>query len=362
MAEDTVSASAEMLAALRPGMPARRVEEAMGSQWRAPAAFKGGVVDILQNTHGIVVRLDRDGVVGSIAYDWRFTEASVEGLSMGMALREAEAKLPSLEVGADIPMMRGVRLGTLKLPGGAIIRVKFTLERLNGISMNNAEAEYTEPTAPPYPEPTGEQGAPFADPNFKLVVLSSLLDAKALDLGRPEDLVAHVLKRPVDLEEEGYAPIDEVIDYLARYPLPASLLDQVKSIVLDGGNEIYSYPYYFWGGDDDMFDVSSLGGIEHCRNLKSLEAISMIDRLDIQQLAPLSKLEYLSISTSFDNLGALSNLEGLQRLRLLDDEVYAQAMTPGHPTRIQFEQLKARGIVVYVSPMTWQGERPTPYQ
>ncbi|MCO6406476.1 hypothetical protein GTW10_23665 [Aurantimonas endophytica] len=362
MAGDTMSASAEMLAGLRPGMSALRVEEAMGSEWRAPASYKGGVVDVLENTHGIVVRLDRDGLVGSITYDWRFTDASVEGVSMGMTLLEAEAKLPNLEVGADMPMMRGVRMGKLMLPGGAIMRVKFTLERVNGIWMDNPEAEYTEPTAPPYPEQTGEKGAPFADPNFKLVVLSSLLDAKALDLGRPEDLAAHVLKRPVDLEEEGYEPFDEVIDYLARYPLPASLLDEAKSIVLDGGNVIYRYPYYFWGGDDDMFDVSSLGGIEQCRNLRSLEAISMIDRLDIQQLAPLSKLEYLSISIPFDNLGALSNLEGLKRIRLLGDGVFAEAITPEHPTRILFERLKARGIEVYVSPMTWQGERPTPYQ
>ncbi|MER0240319.1 hypothetical protein [Fulvimarina sp. MAC8] len=362
MARDTAPASAEMLAALRPGMPALRVEDAMGSDWRAPASHKGGVVDVLENTHGIVVRLDRDGLVGSITYDWRFTDASVAGVKMGMALLEAEAEFPDLEVGADMPMMRGVRMGKLTLPDGAIMRVKFTLESVNEISMSNPEAEFTEPTAPPYPEPTGEKGAPFADSNFKLVVLSSLLDAKAIDLGRPEDLAAHVMERPVDIEEEGYDPIDEVSDYLARYPLSAGLLDQVESIVFAGGNEIYRYPYYFWDGEDDMFDVSDLDGIEHCRNLRSLMATSMIDKLDIRQLASLSKLEYVSISTAFNNLGALSELSGLKRLRLLGDEVYAQAMTPEHPTGILLQQLKTRGVAVYVSPMSWHGERPSPYQ
>ncbi|MEN3148868.1 hypothetical protein ABCW43_16310 [Neorhizobium sp. IRAMC:178] len=47
------------LAGLRPGMPISKVEEAMGSAWKPPAPHKGGKIDLLENSRGFVVWIDR---------------------------------------------------------------------------------------------------------------------------------------------------------------------------------------------------------------------------------------------------------------------------------------------------------------
>jgi hypothetical protein len=129
-------------------------------------------------------------------------------------------------------------------------------------------------------------------PNLKLAVLSELLDAKAIELGKPADLATHVLQRPVDLEKEGYDLIHEAYDYLVRYPLTDEHLNSVTQLVFDGGSTIYPYAYYFWGGETDEFDVTSLAGLDRCPNLISLDIISMVTGpVDVKHLLRLPKLE-----------------------------------------------------------------------
>lgn len=70
-----------------------------------------------------------------------------------------------------------------------------------------------------YPPPEDVAGKPFIDPNFKLSVLGALVDLGVIDLGDPRSLAKHVLRRDVDLEEEGYDLIQPVYEYLTRYPL-----------------------------------------------------------------------------------------------------------------------------------------------
>lgn len=205
-------------------------------------------------------------------------------------------------------------------------------------------------------------GARFADVNFKLIVLSSLVEGKALDLGTPEDLASHVLQRDVDLEDEGYDLMPEVLEYLACYPLTKEMLAQVGSIGFGGGNKLYRFAWYFWGGTDDTFEVTDIGGVELCPNVTSVSATSMIDRLDIRKLTPLARLTHLSISTAFDNLEALLDMKALKQLRLLDNSTYADVMRPAHPTRALFEEMKTGGVTVRVGPTSWKGDRPPPFE
>ena len=111
---------------------------------------------------------------------------------------------------------------------------------------------------------------------MKLSVLSDLIEKGHLDLGDPQDLYDHVLGRHFDLEAEGYEPVAEARNYLARYPLDDALLDKLTSLELDGGSEIYRYVNYFWDGESDEFDVASLDGIEHLRNLKKVRIIALV--------------------------------------------------------------------------------------
>lgn len=41
-----------------------KVEAAMGPAWRPPAPHKGGKIDLLENSHGFVVWIDRNGLIG----------------------------------------------------------------------------------------------------------------------------------------------------------------------------------------------------------------------------------------------------------------------------------------------------------
>lgn len=205
---------------------------------------------------------------------------------------------------------------------------------------------------------TGAAGAPFADSNLKLVVLSSLLDAKQIDLGTPAQLATHVLGRAVDLEDDGYEIIPEARAYLERYPLADVLLAAVEEIEFDGGGTAYEFAWYFWDGEDDVFDVKELTGIELCRNLTSFSAISMIGNVDVRALLSLQKLEYLRLNTGIDHIEALLDLPRLKEVRVLDNGTYDEVTTTGTPARRTFDALKDRGVRVWVH---WaSATEPTP--
>ncbi|MEX2743782.1 DUF6892 domain-containing protein [Rhizobium mongolense] len=204
---------------------------------------------------------DRNGLIGILDYDHRFRHPVGE-ITMEMTIEQVRAAMPSLEIGDDDPLMRGVRMGVRQFPESYTQRVRLTLETVNEIGFSNPAAEYPEPTEPSYPAAVGLAGAPFADPNLKLVVLSSLLDAKQIDRGTPAQLATHVLGRAVDLEDEGYEIFPAAQDYLERYPLTNELLAAVEEIEFDGGGTAYPFVWYFWDGEDDVFDVKDLSGIE----------------------------------------------------------------------------------------------------
>ncbi len=206
-----------------------------------------------------------------------------------------------------------------------------------GISIANPHAQYNDPTAPPYPTASGAVGAPFSDVNLKLAVMSSLLDAKLLDLGTPEQLATHVLRRPVDLEKDGYDLIPEALDYLARYPLTDDLLASVERMEFDGGATIYPFAWYFWSGEEGAFDIKDLSGIRFCPNLKSLSVISMMDKVDSKVLVPLKRLERVSINVPSESLEALLDLPSLKEAGRFSRNAAAAPI---------LEKLEQRGVQV----------------
>jgi len=217
-------------------------------------------------------------------------------------------------------------------------------------------------TASRFPVPEDVPGAPFDDPNLKLAILSSLIDKRRIDLGSPKQLAEHVLGRSVDLEKEGYKPIPAVRAYLDRYPLSPDLLNQIDELILDGGNSIYRYVWFFWDGEDDIFNVNSLAGIKHCPNIKSLDLTSMIGTVDLRDLLPPFKVETINAGVALDNIPALLDMPNLRSVRLLDDSLYEEVTTPGHPNRQVMEALKAKGVSVWVHWVSSYDENRSAYQ
>ncbi|EGL65520.1 hypothetical protein AGRO_1904 [Agrobacterium sp. ATCC 31749] len=335
MAASNNPADVGALAALRPGMPVTAVEKAMGSSWRAPAPHKGGLVDVLENTYGVTVRLDRNGLIGRIDFNSRFKQ-TIGGVPMGIKLTDLRHTVPDMQIGEESKLRKNSRFGTMRLAEGELT-ARITYDTVYEIVISNPDAEYVEPTAPPYPAASGAPGAPFSDPNLKLAVMSALLRFKMLDLGTPEQLATHVLGRPVDLEQDGYELIPQALDYLVRYPLTAEQLAAVDWIQFDGGEEIYPYAWYFWSGEEGIFDIRNTSDIHLCVNLRGISVISMIDRFDLRTLVSLQKLEWISIHVPSENLGALLDMPSLKK---------AGHFKANNATREVLDKLEKRGVQV----------------
>ena len=96
--------------------------------------------------------------------------------------------------------------------------------------------------SPLYP-PALQRDKSFVDLNLKLPILDELLGNGLLNLGEPDELVSHVLKKKIDLESDGWDLIEPALEYLRKYPLSQSLLDQVYRLEFDGCLAIYRYAF-----------------------------------------------------------------------------------------------------------------------
>lgn len=108
-----------------------------------------------------------------------------------------------------------------------------------------------------------DKSGAFEDFNFKLVVVNSLLDE--------ETSFGEKLEAIVEQNEENTS----VLDFLQELILTQEDLNKVTELVFDGGEEIYFMIDPDWDGEDEVFDVTNVGGIEKLSNLTSVEYISM---------------------------------------------------------------------------------------
>ena len=217
-----------------------------------------------------------------------------------------------------------------------------------GMTATMAQSSHSEgasaPAAPSYPAASAASGAPFADVNFKFVVLSSLMDVGVVNVGTPSQLASHLLGRPVEVEDN--EPMTEVQDYLARYPLTDDILARVESISFEGAKTIYRYIQERW--DYETFWVNDISDIHLCPNVSLFDANSMVGAVDIRHLVPLRKLEQLTCRTGIEHLEALLDLPALKQLTISDDRIFDEASIVGHPTRRLLSALKSKGVDVSV--------------
>ena len=62
----------QALAALRPGAPLADVVQAYGSAFKPPPPHREGRILTIDTSNGVIARIDRDGKLGSISFNWRF--------------------------------------------------------------------------------------------------------------------------------------------------------------------------------------------------------------------------------------------------------------------------------------------------
>ena len=116
----------------------------------------------------------------------------------------------------------------------------------------------------------------FADFNFKLAIIEELMYTKKLITPKFDifEFVDAYEPREIDVEEEGYAPIPEALDYFKNLEIDESLAEHVTQIYQDGGNDIYMNITPYWDGEDDSFNIQNYADIQHFPNLKKMTLFS----------------------------------------------------------------------------------------
>jgi hypothetical protein len=290
---------------------------------------------------GFAARIDAHGILGSITFTKRFPlDVELGGVKRGMSLDEALAARPDF-VDAGVAPGTGsviVRLFRLILPDGLQLELRVVNDDVVAMMLSRPDAVYERTLT--FPTPAGKPGAPFVDPNLKLIVLSALNDSGAIHLGPRQKLAGHILGPGYDEDQDGYDLLKPVYDYLVRFPLTANHLAAVTSIEFDGGNSIYPYAFPFWSGEDGEFDVQSLEGIGRLFNLKSIEITALLNDYDLQHLAGLKHLEHLGLDGSrYQHVEALLQLPSLKSLTCGSGSFADPGIIPA---------LRTRGVAVRV--------------
>ena len=127
----------------------------------------------------------------------------------------------------------------------------------------------------------------FDNFNFKLCIIQELMYNKNVLLPKFDayDFAEEYDKRKIDIEEEGYEPIKEIVDWFKKIEIPISLASCIEKIRMDGGNEIYTQIIPFWDGEDDFFDIKEIteDEIKQFPNLKKITLLPSENNIEIIQ-------------------------------------------------------------------------------
>ncbi|EYF04186.1 DUF6892 domain-containing protein [Chondromyces apiculatus] len=132
----------------------------------------------------------------------------------------------------------------------------------------------------------------FKDLHFKLSVISALME-EGHYVEEAEALSAKHAK-----SAKPYKAIKQVMAYFEKLEIPAELLATITSLSPDGGDLAYQHATSVWDGEDDLFDITSIEGIEHLVNLEAFTPIAMIgeDGIDYTPLLGCKKLKRVDMS------------------------------------------------------------------
>jgi hypothetical protein len=125
-------------------------------------------------------------------------------------------------------------------------------------------------------KPLNEEVIEFEDFGFKIAVIQELMYEKKLLKPKFDlyEFVKSYKKRKIDLEMEGYEPIEEVTQYFKDLPIPKRFAPELTEIVMDGGNKIYTQLICFPEGDEDYWEIKSVSDVKHFPNLKKCICIA----------------------------------------------------------------------------------------
>lgn len=268
--------------------------------------------------------LNHDGVVDYVVYNAALEgHSTLEGLTFSMGIAQMRAKFPDFR----IDMTETTREAKVEENQDCYIARRddetswcfaFDEGELATIMIIKSEG---------YPGAQFPRDPHFDDLNLKLAVEEMLLD-EGLIAWLPED----------DEPEDG---LNES-RLMAWYTLPLSqdVLDGVEMLELDGVHKIYSDIDPDWNEETYDFDVVSLEGIQHLRNLKRFSSMAMASNLSLAPLAGHPRLEHVVLAPD-----AYYGMEALLSLPRLKTLVLARAILDEDDEKVVAE-LERRGVMV----------------
>jgi len=144
----------------------------------------------------------------------------------------------------------------------------------------------------------------FVDPNFKLSVISVLLDQ-----GYFVQEVKQLKDQHADYDDYSYLPIPAIYNFYLNLELTPELLDTVDELQPDADDWVYFYCMNIWDGEDDQFYITSLADAPKLRNLRRFDPIALVaEDLDYAPLLQCHHLEYVD----FDYMAATSENEAVR--------------------------------------------------
>jgi hypothetical protein len=172
----------------------------------------------------------------------------------------------------------------------------------------------------------------FQSGQLQLVVLESLWRAQLLpaqDLDQLRREYPPTIDDPDD-DDPDYLFNDVLARHLLARPLPEELLARVERVTPSDDLERALYP--LWDGEDEVFDIVNLGGIERCTALTDLE-LDHCDLADLSPLAGLRNLRRLRLdgSVKITSLQALRGLAALEELSLRNTHLTSLAALANFP-------------------------------
>lgn len=126
----------------------------------------------------------------------------------------------------------------------------------------------------------------FDNFNFKLAIVQELMyNKKVLEpLFDIHEFAEEYSRRTIDIDDEGYEPIKEAVNWFKKLEIPARLADEVTELDMDAGDDIYLNICPLWDGEDSYFDLKKVSK-EELSQFKSLKRASIMAE-NFKKVAP----------------------------------------------------------------------------
>lgn len=141
------------------------------------------------------------------------------------------------------------------------------------------------------------------DINLKLALINTLMGDNLIPEFNIKSFFREILSREYDSNSDyNWIPIKSIEKYFAELYLKHEDLLSIRSLYVDGGDDIYHYIIPQWDGEDNYFNIRSLEGIQSCSSLRQIQIICMASISDFNPLVGLPFLEEVEVENIYDNI------------------------------------------------------------